>query len=205
MDTFARNTGIIGFLLAGLALAMLATAIALKVKRRIRLGGLFNSGIAAVVLAALAAAFIFLSLFARTYNIMSRDTRIGTVSAVSNGTIMYLHYVDEANRRTHGFQLSGDQWMIEGYILRWKPFLRFLGARPYYRVTRFSGRWESPYSTTVTNHQIWTEPGHWRWLLRHGQKFPLIDAVQGIAAFQYPDSGAYGVYVSDAGFVLKKQ
>jgi hypothetical protein len=205
MDAFARNTGIIGFLLAGMALAVLGTAVALKLRKRIRLGGLFNSGIATVVLAALAAAFIFLSLFARTYSVMSSDRRIGTVSALSSGSTIYLHYVDEDGRRTHGFQLSGDQWMIEGYILRWKPLMRLLGARPYYRVTRFSGRWESPDSTTITNHQVWTEPGHWRWLLRHGQRLPLIDAVQGIAAFQYPDSGAYGVYVSDAGFVLKKQ
>jgi outer membrane receptor protein involved in Fe transport len=117
---------------------------------------------------------------------------------------MYMHYVDQANARTYGFELSGDQWMIEGYILRWKPFLRFLGAKPYYKVTRFSGRWESPDSTHITNHQLWTEPGHWKWLLQHGQQFPLIDAVQGIAAFQYPDSGTYYVYITDPGFVLKK-
>jgi hypothetical protein len=94
--------------------------------------------------------------------------------------------------------------MIQGYILRWKPFLRFLGARPYYRVTRFSGRWESADSTTVCNYQLVKEPGYWGTLLRYGQKYPLIDAVQGIAAFQYPDPGAYMVYITDAGFVLKK-
>jgi hypothetical protein len=204
MDLFARNTALIGFLLSGLALAVLVTAIFLKVKKKIRLGGLFNSGIVAVVLGALAAAFISLSLFARAYNLLSSDTRIGTVSAVRNGPAMYLHWVDQANNKTYGFELAGDQWMIEGYILRWKPFLRFLGAQPYYKVTRFSGRWESPDSTRITNHQLWTEPGHWRWLLQNGQKFPLIDAVQGIAAFQYPDSGMYAVYITDAGFVLKK-
>ncbi len=205
MDLFARNTGIIGLLLAGLTLAVLAAAVALKLKKRIRLGGLFNAGIAALVLAALAAAFISLSLFARTYNIMSNDRRIGTVGALSDGPVMYVHYVDEANRRTYGFKLEGDHWMIEGYILRWKPFLRLLGAQPYYRVTRFSGHWQSPDSSRVTNRQIAVEPAHWRWLLKHGRQLPLIDAVQGIAAYQYPDSGAYGVYVTDAGFVLKKQ
>lgn len=204
MDMFARNTGMVGLLLAGMALAVLAAAVALKLKKMIRLGGLVNSGIAVVVLSALAAAFIFLSLFARTYNLMANDARIGTVSAAGNSELMFIHYLDEANKQTHDFVLSGDQWMIEGYILRWKPFLRFLGAQPYYKVTRFSGRWQSPDSTHITNHQLWTEPGHWKWLLRHGQKFPLIDAVQGIAAFQYPGNGLYEVYVTDAGFVLKK-
>jgi len=85
MDMFVRNTGIIGIVLSGLALAVLIAAIALKAKKKIRLGGLFNSGIAVVVLAALAAAFIFLSLFARTYNLLSNDTRIGTVTAMRNG------------------------------------------------------------------------------------------------------------------------
>jgi len=57
---------------------------------------------------------------------------------------MDVRYVDEVNKITSGFELSGDQWMIEGYILRWKPFLRFLGAKPYYKVTRFSGAGNRP-------------------------------------------------------------
>ena len=204
MDMFARNTALIGGTLFALAGLVLISAIVLAVKRRIGLRGWFTTLIALLVSGSLGFAFISLSLFARAYNLLSNDTRIGTVTAMRNGPVMDIHYVDEVNQTASGFELSGDQWMIEGYILRWKPFLRFLGAKPYYKVTRFSGRWESPDSTQITNHLLYNEPGHWQMLMQYGQKLPLIDAVQGIAAFQYPDSGVYNVYITDAGFVLKK-
>ena len=204
MDTFASNTALIGGALFAIAALILILAILLAFKRKIGLRGWFTSFVALIVLGSLGFAFISLSLFARTYKLLSNDTRIGAVTAVRNGDMIDLRFVDETSSRVYGFALNGDQWMIEGYILRWKPWLRLLGAQPYYKVTRFSGRWESADSTTIANYQLYREPGQWKLLMQYGQKLPLIDAVQGIAAFQYPDSGRYGVYISDAGFVLKK-
>jgi len=204
MDKFAQNTALLGLGLGLLALIILVASIVLKVKKKIGLGSLWSGFLFFLILLLAGACMFSLSLFVRTYSILSNDQRIGTVTAFKTDNGLQMRYIDDAAGVKYVFPLAGDQWMIQGYILRWKPFLRFLGAKPYYRVTRFSGRWESADSTTITNYQLVKEPGYWGTLLRYGQKLPLIDAVQGIAAFQYPDPNAYAVYITDAGFVLKK-
>jgi len=204
MDTFAQNTALLGIGLGALALIIIVSSVILKIKKKIGLGSLWSGFLFFLILLLAGACMFSLSLFARTYSLLNNDQRIGTVTAIKTDNGLQMRYTEEATGARHVFPLDGDQWMIQGYILRWKPFMRFLGAKPYYRVTRFSGRWESPDSTTITNYQLVKEPGYWGALLRYGQKLPLIDAVQGIAAFQYPDSNAYAVYITDAGFVLKK-
>jgi len=204
MDKFAQNTALLGLGFGLLALIILVASVALKVKKKIGLGSLWSAFLFFLILLLAGASMFSLSLFARTYSLLNNDKLIGTVTALKTESGLQMSYTDESTGAKHVFPLAGDQWMIQGYILRWKPFLRFLGAKPYYRVTRFSGRWESADSTTVCNYQLVKEPGYWGTLLRYGQKYPLIDAVQGIAAFQYPDPNAYMVYITDAGFVLKK-
>jgi hypothetical protein len=204
MDKFAQNTALIGMGLGLMALLVLALSIVLKAKRKIGLGSLWSSIIFFLIFTLAGGMMFSLSLSARAYSLLNSDQRIGQVVCINTGSGLQMRYIDEIKGAKHVFPLTGDQWMIQGYILRWKPFLRFLGAKPYYRVTRFSGRWESADSTTISNYQLFREPGYWGFLLRYGQKLPLIDAVQGIAAFQYPGQDTFQVYITDAGFVLKK-
>jgi hypothetical protein len=204
MDTFAHNTALLGICLGSLALIVIVSSVILKIKKKIGLGSLWSAFLFFLILLLAGACMFSLSLFARTYSLLNNDQRIGQVVCFKTDSGLQMRYFDDAAGAKHVFPLAGDQWMIQGYILRWKPFLRFLGAKPYYRVTRFSGRWESPDSTTITNYQLVMEPGYWGALLRYGQKLPLIDAVQGIAAFQYPGNDTFKVYITDAGFVLKK-
>lgn len=204
MDKFAQNTALIGLGFGLLALIILAASVALKVKKKIGLGSLWSAFLFFLILLLAGTSLFSLSLFARTYSLLNNDQLIATVTALKTDNGLQMKFTDVTNGIKHVFPLAGDQWMIQGYILRWKPFLRFLGAKPYYRVTRFSGRWESPDSTTICNYQLVKEPGYWGTLLRYGQKYPLIDAVQGIAAFQYPGLDTFKVYITDAGFVLKK-
>ncbi|MBI4725622.1 hypothetical protein HY768_00080 [candidate division TA06 bacterium] len=204
MDTFAQNAALLGLGLGLLAVIILVASIALKIKKKIGLGSLWSGFLFFLILLLAGATMFSLSLFARTYSLLSNDQLIGTVTAFKTDNGLQMRFTDETTGARHVFPLAGDQWMIQGYILRWKPFLRFLGAKPYYRITRFSGRWESPDSTTVCNYQLVKEPGYWGALLRYGQKLPLIDAVQGIAAFQHSGPDTFMVYITDAGFVLKK-
>jgi hypothetical protein len=204
MDKFAQNTVLIGVGLGILALLVLALSIFLKAKKKIGLGSLWSSVIFFLIFILAGGLMFSLSLFARAYSLLNNDQRIGQVVCIQTDNGLQMRYIDETTGAKHVFPLAGDQWMIQGYILRWKPFLRFLGARPYYRVTRFSGRWESADSTTISNYSLFKEPGYWDALLHYGQKLPLIDAVQGIAAFQYPGPDTFKVYITDAGFILKK-
>jgi hypothetical protein len=83
--------------------------------------------------------------------------------------------------------------------------VRWLGADAYYRVTRFSGRWEESDAGTVSNYEIHQEEGMWRFLLRNAEKIPGVDTAYGIAAFQYPSPDTFYVYINDTGFILRRR
>ena len=116
-----------------------------------------------------------------------------------------MYFVDEKKNAVHGFELTGDQWMIEGYFLRWGLPLRWLGARAHYRVTRFSSRWIKPNGKKPSLYPIYPEGKIWQFLLKHGKNIPGIEAAYGIAAFQYPQPDTIQIFINDTGFILRTQ
>lgn len=207
MDKFAVTTGLIGLAVGLLAFTVLIAMFRRLFKRKIRAGRAFNLLLNTAVLAVISAAFIFLSLFVQTLNRYLHDQRIGTVSARQEGRSLVMVFDDLKTGRRFDFQLNGDQWMVEGYIVRWNPLLRWLGAGAYYKIDRFTGRFESDTCSLVPGKYVidGSHRGLWKSLLKYGHKIKAIDAAYGIAAFQYPADELYGLYINDSGFIIKKE
>ncbi|HBE73036.1 MAG TPA: hypothetical protein DDW31_02930 [candidate division Zixibacteria bacterium] len=204
MDKFALSSGLIGLAFGLLGLALLVFAVVRTWKKKMRLNSLVQSVFLFLLFSAVGAACVFLSLFVQTFHRLTYEERLGTVAAVGEQGVMDVRFEDAASKQRHVFELKGDQWMVEGYILRWKPFLRFLGAGLYYKVTRFSGRWEDPAKPQASHYQLAQEPGYWKFMMKHaGKKLPLVDAVYGIGAFQYPSERPYDLLINDTGFIIK--
>ena len=114
-----------------------------------------------------------------------------------------------APAREEKFPMQGEQWMIGGDILKWPPWLVFLGAQPCHKLTRLSSRYlaagdelKRPRSAYDLNGGT---PLVWRWLYRFGEELPLVDAVYGNAA--YTDArpgGRWGVYVTHSGYLIRR-
>jgi hypothetical protein len=206
MDKFALSSGLIGLAFGLLGLALLAFAVVRTWKKKMKLNGLLFSLFIFLLFSAVGAACVFLSMFVQTFHRLTYEKPVGVVTAAGAEGVIDMRFEDAATGKRHVFELRGDQWMAEGYILRWKPFLRFLGADSHYRLTRFSGRWESQDSTGITNYQLADEPGYWKLMLKHAKKkFLLVDAVYGIGAFQYPAEKPYDLYINDTGFIIKSR
>lgn len=206
MDKFALSSGLIGLALGLLGLALLVFAVVRTWKKKMKLNGLVFSVFFFLLFSAAGAACVFLSMFVQTFHRLTYEKPLGVVTATGMEGAMDMRFEDSATGRRHVFELRGDQWMVEGYILRWKPFLRFLGADSHYRLTRFSGRWQSPDSTRITNYQLADEPGYWKFMMKHARnKFPLVDAAYGICAFQYPAEKPFDLYINDTGFIVKSR
>lgn len=204
MDKFALSSGLIGLAFGLLGLALLIFAVVRTWKKKMRPNGLVFSVFLFLLFSAVSAACVFLSMFVQTFHRLTYEKPVGVVTAAGAEGVIDMRFEDAATGKRHVFELRGDQWMAEGYILRWKRFLRFLGADSHYRLTRFSGRWESPDSTRITNYQVAEEPGYWKFMMRHAKrKFLLVDAVYGIGAFQYPAGKPYDLYINDTGFIIK--
>lgn len=42
-------------------------------------------------------------------------------------------------------------------------------------------------------------------MLKNFKKIPFVDAAYGTAAFQYPSTDPYDIYINDTGFIIKKK
>ena len=109
------------------------------------------------------------------------------------------------------FNISGDQWIIEGDILKWKPYLNFLGLHSRYRLTRIEGRYlrirdekSKKRSLYALNEE--SQGNIWALLYRVAYKLPLVNTVYGSAAYQFSDrENIFLVYVTDSGFLIRRK
>ncbi len=205
MDKFILFTGILGLAFLIAALALFIYKLARTLKGRTKITKFIYSLLISIVLLAFASSFIYLSLFLQTFSRYTHEEKIGWVYAEAVGDSTRVTFYHEETNRMHFFTMTGNQWMIEGYFLRWSTALRWLGADAYYRITRFSGRWESPEKNTHTVYQLHPEEKLWRFLLKNAEKIPGVDTAYGIGAFQYASADTFYVYINDTGFILRKR
>jgi len=195
--------GIVGAVLFFISLTIILSAILYAIKGRSSIKKFVISLIFFLITLAFGTSFIYLSLLLQTFSRYTYEEKIGWVYAEKAKKKMSVTFLHEKNNRLHWCNLEGDQWMIEGHILRWSQFFRWLGVGSYYEVTRFSGRWEKPNDKKTTIHEIHPEGRLWKLFLKYGEKIPFVDAAYGIGAFQYPRQDTFYVYINDTGFILR--
>lgn len=107
-----------------------------------------------------------------------------------------------------GFLLQGDQWAIEGDVIKWDKWLNFAGLHTMFKLTRVRGRFEKTADELTKVPTVYSlvadeeRPG-WRWLYRNGYRLRFIDAVYGNTVYTYPDrERTYLVYVTTSGFTV---
>ena len=204
MDRFIFLTGIIGFILFVIAIVVLIHSIVKTIKRERKITRFVYSILLSIVIFAFASSFIYLSLFLQTFSRYSGEERIGWVYAEAVNDSTRITFFQKDAERLHFFTLVGDQWMIDGYFLRWSTALRWLGADAYYRITRFSGRWVQGEDRMTSIYQLHPEEKIWRFLLKHAEKIPGVDTAYGIGVFQYPSPDTFHLYINDTGFILRR-
>ena len=108
------------------------------------------------------------------------------------------------------FEVAGDQWVLEGDIVKWRSWLNFLGLHTRYRLTRLAGRYirtadEIAKPRTVYPLVKHEESAFWRFLYRYGPRMPMVSTVYGNAVFQSSDEyAAFQVYVGTSGFIVRR-
>lgn len=203
MDKFTLIIGLVGIILLVVAIVIIITAIINLIKKKTTFRKFLSSIIVFLILFAFATSFIYLSLFLQTFSRYTSEHQLGWVYAERDSGTTEVIFNNTVKDQHHWFNISGEQWMIEGYFLRWSLALRWLGAGSYYRVTRFTGRWSNPEKQIASVYQIQPETKLWRFLLKHGNKIPFIDAAYGIGAFQYRNKDTVDIYINDTGFILR--
>jgi hypothetical protein len=113
-------------------------------------------------------------------------------------------------RRVRRFEVAGDQWVLEGDILKWRNWLNFLGLHTRYRLTRLRSRYINTSDEATKPSTVHPLVGNeddplWKVLYKYGPRFPLVSTVYGNAVFQFSDEeGVFRVFVGTSGFVARK-
>ncbi len=125
-------------------------------------------------------------------------------------SVTLVSYFSAHSKTTRYIFLKGDQWMIEGDILKWDSWLNFLGFHTRYRLTRLQGRYLSTkeeIQKTRTIYSLVEQENNplWRYLYQYGQKLPFISTVYGNAVFQdCRPNRKYLIYVGTSGFIVRE-
>ena len=106
------------------------------------------------------------------------------------------------------FPMHGDQWSVGGDILKWHPWLNWIGLKNCYKLTRVSSRYLKAQDEIKNPKSAYDLNGgtdsFWRWLYRWGRSLPLVEAVYGNTAYTMAEPGSrWGVYVTLSGYLVK--
>lgn len=203
MDTFKILIGLIGLILFITSIYFLIVSIIKVIKKKEAFKNLITSFILFFILLLISTIFILLFTVIQTFISFSYEEKIGEVFATKNNNEINIIFTDIKNNKKYVFDINGDQWMIEGEILVFDKWLRWLGAESYYRITRFSGRFEKNNEEIIKYYEINPKSEFWEFILKNYEKLPFIDTAYGIGAFQYPQ-GSFEIFINDTGFILRK-
>jgi len=165
---------------------------------------------------ALSAALLFLFAFIQSYTAFThRHLAAMVYCAPAEGTkdemTLWLVTFETPNigYLSH-HRLRGQQWTIEGHILKWDDWLNFLGLTPMYKLTRVRGRYlraEDESRKPATALSLVENEGdpRWRWLYQHGARLPFVTGVYGNTVFTFPsDTRTFHIYVTTSGFMIEE-
>ena len=166
---------------------------------------------------AVSAATLFLFAFLQSYTAFTHLERIGAVYCTpvpdsENDMILRLVMVESPTRgRLREYRVLGQQWVIEGHILKWDNWLNFLGLPTMYKLTRVRGRYlkvedEASMPSTAYSLVPNEEDPVWVWLYQYGARLPFVKAVYGNAAYTFPSkSKVFSLYATTSGFMIQEK
>ncbi|MCH6560613.1 hypothetical protein IH799_09705 [candidate division KSB1 bacterium] len=164
---------------------------------------------------AVSAAVLFLAAFIQSYKSFTKEELVAEIRCVpleDGSDSMFLEISRIEGGRKLGPQkyiLNGDQWALEGDVLKWDDWLNFVGLHTMFKLTRVRGRfvnYEDEISQKPSVFSLVKSESNpkWRWLYKYGYKLRFVSAVYGNTVYTYPAKGkVYEVYVTTSGFIAR--
>jgi hypothetical protein len=158
-----------------------------------------------LLLIAVSLAMLFLGAFMQSYTAFTHRELAATVNCSpvpDTEDTMILELVTLESPQValiRRYRLRGQQWTIEGHILKWDDWLNFIGLHTMYKLTRVRG-------PTVYSLVADEEDPRWRWLYEYGAHLPFVQAVYGNTVFTFPsETKTFGIYVTTSGFMIAEE
>lgn len=205
---------IILFLIAAAGLILLISMfVDLGSRTHRRPGGLrLGRGIGGIVLFVLAVSLLWLTFLVQSYLGLTGDILVAHVHAtkVANAQhtmsvelILYDKNGHQASDET--YQVLGDEWVLQGDIVKFPAYLNALGLHSGYKLTRLEGRYDDLNLERHAEHTAIALNGgddtFFQTARQQNWMSPFVEATYGNAVFQI--TGTYNVYISQTGLFAK--
>ena len=174
-------------------------------RRRIVAGSL--EGLVGLLLLAIAALIVMISINLYTYDRLTHESKIAEISFQQIGPQHYASILKLKNG-AEILDLQGDDWQIDARVLKWRGIAVLLGFDTLYQLDRLSGRYRSidqERTAPRTVYSLSEGKGLDLWLMAKKYSWiPWVDALYGSATYMPMVNGAsYAIFVSLTGLLAR--
>jgi len=158
---------------------------------------------------------LFSGFFMRAYHAFTMEQAVAEIQvepteSPQTSRITLTQFITPDSQTVYQFLVRGDQWMLEGDILKWDNWLNFMGWQTRYRLTRIRGRFidtdqEINQPPTIYSLVEREDDPLWRFLYKFGPSLPFVSTVYGNAVFQTSgDISSFLITISSSGFIARE-
>jgi hypothetical protein len=172
----------------------------------------FGRGISGVILLLIAVSLLWLTFLVQTYLGLTGDIKVARVHAASIGNVQHEMSVDltlyDKNGHpgvTQTYLVNGDEWMLQGDIIKFPTWLNVLGLHSSYKLTRLEGRFDNSDLERHSTHTVVDLNGgddnFFKTVQSQTWISPIVQGAYGNAVFDpaSPQGQNYDVFVSQTG------
>jgi len=144
-----------------------------------------------------------------TYDRLTKEHTIATISFEKVRPQYFKVLVEPAHSIPVNLEISGDQWQLDARLIKWTGAASYLGLQPLYSLERISGRYQSVKDEinkprSVVAFEINDSFNYWTTLLKYQEMIPWLDAYYGNAVYLPMKDGAkFMVTIGQQGLIAR--
>ncbi len=167
----------------------------------------WRRGISGILLLAIAISLLWLTFLVQTYLGLTGDIRVARIHATQVANLPHMMSVelilyDQNGKPTsdNTYIVQGDEWMLQGDIVKFPTWLNILGLHSGFKLTRLEGRYDNVNMERNSPHTVIELNGgddnFFKTVQEQAWTSPFVDSAYGSSTFLSPDGKTYDVFVS---------
>ena len=175
---------------------------------RIRLG----RGISGLLLLVIAISLLWLIFLVQTYLGLTGTIKVAEIRATKFANLPHemsvevILYDQNGNATSDNtYIVQGDEWMLQGDIVKFPAWLNILGLHSGFKLTRLEGRYDDVNMERNSPHTVIELNGgddnFFKTVQEQAWTSPFVDSAYGSSTFLAPDGKPYDIFVSQDALV----
>jgi len=174
----------------------------------------WGQGISGIVLLAVAFSLLWAAFALQTYLGLTSEVKVAHIRATTITNLKHTLFVELTPYDNNGhaqppqtFQVAGDEWVLQGNILKIAPWLGIVGLHSGYKLTRLEGRYDDiKLENTAPRTAVELNGGDDNFFqtmnAQRSWVTPFVDAAYGNAVFQR--DGSYDIFATQDALIARK-